>query len=901
MQLEPGSKLGHYEIVSSLGAGGMGEVYRAKDMKLGREVAIKVLLDEVSSDPERLARFEREARVLASLNHPNIATLHGFDADAGTRFLVMELVEGETLADRIARGSVPLKEAIVLFTQIAEGLDAAHEQGIIHRDLKPANIKISDSGMVKVLDFGLAKAMEPEAEVGDVALSQSPTLSLAATQRGQILGTAAYMAPEQARAKPVDKRADVWAFGCCLYEALTAVRPFEGEDGPTTLARVLDREPDWERLEAAAPEALTDLVRNCLEKAPGERLRDIGDARIALRRIGRHPVAEAAMAGSRRQGAPKWGWLAAGLAVGAVAGAVWLGPRWAPREGSAPRPVRRYEISLGALSPTPEFEEGAVALSPDGSLLALTAGVGPGSRIYLRRLDSLEMVPMPGTEFGWYKFFSPDNQWVVFDAFDSNTWYRSSVDSIAEPIPIVASSATNYGGAWSNDGYLYFNPDGRRTGLSRVPIAGGSAESVTVPDATKGETGHSFPDPLPDGRGVLFTIWKEAEDTHDVAVLDAERGVVRTLVEGGVHPRYVSSGHVVYGAGNALYAVAFDVETLTTRGSPMRVVDDVILFPQYGTACFAISETGVLAYVPTASALERTRGLSWIDREGNVEPLDLGTGNIRGLDLAPDGQRLAYVEQDAEGWHVFVMDLTTGRRAQITERGLNSFPVWTPGGDEIIFGSNIQSEWKLFRRPADRGREAEPFVSHGVEANPGSFADDGTFTFYRIGEDGTSYDIWTLPPGAGEPEPFLVTADVEANPRFSADGQWIAYEVWNEGESEVWVRPYPVEPGNRQWKISTSEGANPLWSPTRSEIYFLQGWRKLMAVRFSVVDGQFVAEAPRTLFEHPTWTNGFASMRIDIAADGERFLAIDAPEPSGVNVVVVENWAEELARLVPTE
>ncbi len=894
-RLEAGSILGGYEITAPLGAGGMGEVYRARDSKLGRDVAVKLLLEDVAGDSGRLARFEREARVLASLNHPRIATLHGYERDAEISYLVMELVDGETLAERIARGSLPQSEAIEIFTAMAEGLDAAHDKGVIHRDLKPANIKLSSEGEVKILDFGLAKAMDQSPDKGDVELSHSPTLTLEATRRGQILGTAAYMSPEQARGKPVDKRTDIWAFGCCLYEALTGHQPFRGEDAATTLARVLDRKPDWSLLEERADPRLVDLVRRCLEKEPRDRMRDIGDVRSELLSI-THSPRQGARTPAGDVAHRRWPWAIGGALVGTLLTLAWSSDRGA-RVTSDERQVTRFEISLEGMQPTPSFEDGLVTLSPDGSLLALTMGVGPGSRTYLRPLDSLEPRIVEGGEFVWHEFFSPDSRWLGLGRIDRG-FVRVPVAG-GTALPLGPTTPNTYGGNWGADGRVAFSAS-RRSGISLISIDDGTIEGVTQPEAARGETGHAFPAPLPDGRGMVFGIWKEESRQWSVAAWSSETREVTTILEGGLRPRYLPTGHLVYGAENDLYAVPFDVETLQTRGTPVRVVESVPMFDEYGTACYSISDNGTLAYVPASSLVAFRRTVSWVTPDGRATQLPLEPENVISLALSPDGDRIAYAVRKVDDMDIYVYEIATNRKTQLTRNGFNILPVWAPDGSSVVFGSNRETTWKLFEQVADRGTDAANFTDRGLEANPGSFAEDGSFAFYALG-DTTSYDIWTLSPGASDPEPFLATEEIEANPRFSSDGRWIAYELWTDGLAEVLVRPYPTRDSSSQWAVSTGGGSSPLWSPVRNELYYLSPGGKVMAVPFAITNDQFDPGAPRVLFERPIWTDGFPTPRFDIDPDGERFIVIDAPDHTKAKVVVVENWFEELKRLVPVD
>jgi serine/threonine-protein kinase len=748
--LQAGRTLGHYEILSTLGAGGMGEVYRARDSRLGREVAIKLLLEEVAADPERLARFEREARLLASLNHPHIATLHGFETEGATKFLVMELVEGETLADRIARGPIALEEAIRIFLAIAEGLEAAHERSVVHRDLKPANIKLSgQSGAldrsnagVKILDFGLAKALAEETAVGDAALSNSPTLTLAATQRGQIMGTAAYMSPQQAQGQPVDRRADIWAFGVCLLEALTGKRVFDGDNASLVLASVLKDEPDWSSLPVATPPALRRLLRRCLEKSARARLPHVGAARLELEEALVESRAPGPSARAADHAHPPRRSLAVAIALAltsaiALSSAVVSVRMWRsePARDSVARSPLRYTVNLAELRPRFTVWGTGVRVSPDGSLLAILAGNGPGSRVYLRRRGRLDLESLAGTHGAWYTQFSPDGQWLLFKAGPRNSIHRIPIAGGAA-LPVLAA-----------DDVLGFDCDGSNRivydtadGLRRTSISGGEVEALTSTRETHGRVQHRFPQVLPRDRGVLFTVIsgnRAAESS--VAVLDATTKEVRTLLSGARYGRYASSGHLVYGSEGGLYAVPFDFERLTIAGTPARVVDDVYQVPGSGLAFYSLSDTGTLAYLPARESSAQL-SLSWIDRTGRSSPLPLPRDDYATPALSPDGRALAVTARDEVVW----IDLETGRKSQLTDGGQGALPIWASGGKSLVYSNQpaAATDWNIYRREAvgvaaaemlagDRGGEL-PYSIHGDTLLYGREGGAGGFDLYTV-------------------------------------------------------------------------------------------------------------------------------------------------------------------------
>ncbi len=638
MALDPGARLGPYEILAPIGAGAMGEVYRARDTKLGRQVAIKVLPDEFSRDNVRLARFEREAQLLASLNHTNIATLYGLEESEGHKFLAMELVEGETLAERIASGAIPLEEALPLFKQIAEGLEAAHEKGVIHRDLKPANIKITPEGKAKILDFGLAKA----GFAHDVK-SESPTVTRRGTETGAILGTAAYMSPEQSRGKAVDKRTDIWAFGCCLYEALTGKVAFLGETVSDTIANILEREPEWQALPGATPGSVRALLRRCLKKDSNERLRDIGDARIEIDEARSEPPGPLSTVPAAAQ-LPLWRralpWSIAALMVVVAGMAVWNVIRPSPL---VPPTLTHFVVALDSEQQLAVRPMLPIAFSPDGTQLVYAAQpLGDATysgrtQLYLRRPNEFDARPIPGTEGAQNPFFSPDGRWVGFHA--NRTLLKVSVAGAA-PQKICDASFALLGASWGPDDTIIFGvPAG---GLRRVSAAGGIPETLTTPDFAKGEASHGFPHILPNGTHVLFII--NTVEGNRVGVLSLESGEWRTLHQLGKGGRthYLSTGHLVYGQTGSLLAVAFDLEQLEPKGSPVPILEGVLSerWLGYDVSYFALSGNGTLVYVPGGGATAESR-LVWVDREGRATPLWNERGIYRHPRLAPDGARLA--------------------------------------------------------------------------------------------------------------------------------------------------------------------------------------------------------------------------------------------------------------------
>jgi len=679
MSLTPGTKLGQYEVVEAIGAGGMGEVYRARDTKLGRDVAIKVLPKEFARDKERLDRFEREARLLAQLNHANVATLYGLEEHDGQKFLVMELVEGETLAERIAKGPVPVDEAIPLFIQIAEGLEAAHEKAIIHRDLKPANIKIGPDGKPKILDFGLAKAFQDESRA-NVAASQSPTLTKG-TALGAIMGTASYMSPEQARGKRVDKRTDIWAFGSCFYEALAGKKAFDGDSVTDVLAEVVKSEPDWGKVPRHLPRTAWELVRRCLRKEVNKRLQHIGDARVALQDAEEggdasdfpfhtHEVKK------RFAGPLPWVALVLGTMVLLALPSWWIIQM--PTSGSK---LRYLDI---ALAPGESLKDGAVpvlSMSRDGSRLVYDVGAGNtpgrgGSPLMLRAFDQPAAAPIPGTEGGSCPALSPDGEWLAF--FQGNVLKRVRLDG--GPPTSIVETASGCSAGWTEDGHIVFL-DHPTSDFFKIPASGGVPEILASPDRDDGETWLRWQDLLPGDRGMLYTSGRSDLESMNVGVLDLESGERRILVEDGSSPKYVPTGHILFASSESLLAVPFDVNRLELTGDPLRVIDDVWV-SYYGAAQYALSVEGTLVYAP-ASGVNPSR-LVRVTRNGMASPLLADERRLGVRSLSPDGNDLV-LRVDADIW---VYDLNDDTLTRLTFDHLSNYnTVWSPTSDQLAFTS----------------------------------------------------------------------------------------------------------------------------------------------------------------------------------------------------------------------
>ena len=921
MPLTPGTRLGPYEVISAIGAGGMGEVYRATDTKLKRQVAIKTLPATLAGDHDRLARFQREAEVLASLNHPNIAQIHGVEESGGTIAIVMELVEGDDLSQRIARGPIPLHEALPIARQIAEALAAAHEQHVIHRDLKPANVKVRPDGAVKVLDFGLAKALEPTHVASDLA--NSPTLtSPAMTQAGFILGTAAYMAPEQAKGKPVDKRADVWAFGVVLYEMLTGQRLFKGGDVSEVLASVLTRQPDWTMLPADTPALVRRLLRRCLEKDRTRRLADMSSARLDIDDALSGSDADAPAAVSTSRTRERLAWASSLLLVGLTAVAVAV---WATRRVPIPLETTRTILSVapaGETVGTNPLEQRvggarptrtAVALSPDGKTLVFGAIWGGSQQLYARAMDQLGATPMSGTSGGSSPFFSPDGQWVGFGAGGE----LRKVPLGGGPAVTLCKAAALFGASWGDDGTIVFATH-RNGGLWRVSASGGTPEALTTPSPD--EYSHRLPHMLPGGRTVLFTVLKGPNlwDDTQIVVRSLDTNQQTVLITGGSDGRYVSTGHLVYVRLGTLMAVPFDPGRLTVAGGAIGVIDGVMQAANRGgnymantlAGHFTVSATGALVYLTGGTVAPGNRSLAWVDRHGTSQALKAPPRPYAFPQLSPDGQRLSITTVGPN--QVWSFDIARGALSPITVDGESAHGVFAPDGKRIVFRAGA-GEGNLYWKAADGSGAVERLTTSTRSQTPASWSPDGTtLAFVEEGDakglEFFQFDIWVLSMGDRKTRAVIQTAANEMTPEFSPDGRWLAYVSNESGRHEVYVQPYPG-PGARHL-ISTGGGEQPAWSRDGRELFYVQGGGyapggvpTLMAVKVATAPA-FVAGTPEAVFENPYLASGWGRS-YDVAPDGRRFLLAFSKEgPTNLppaQMIFVQHWTEELKRLVPTK
>jgi eukaryotic-like serine/threonine-protein kinase len=879
MSIGPGTSLGSYELLAELGAGGMGQVFRAHDTRLGRDVAVKIIHPRLGADADHLARFRREAHTLALLNHPFIAAVHELGEAGGVVFLVMELVPGETLQERLLSGPLGLAEALRICSQVASALEAAHDRGIIHRDLKPANIKITPEGAVKVLDFGLAKELAPTDSASE--LLQSPTtLELSV---GLILGTAAYMSPEQARGRPLDRRTDIWSFGCVLFEALTHRRPFGGETASETIAQILEREPDWSLLPDTTARAIELLLRRCLRKDLQNRLRDIGDARLEIEEVltGDHSTTtDAPGAGGdlKRRVIRRFVWLALGAALGA---ALTAGLRRSPPPMRSP--AAHFIVSLASAERLAELDFPAVAFSPDGSRVAYVATRGGRPQLFLRMMDRLETTAIDGTADASSPFFSPDQRWLAFFAGGK----LKKVPVGGGPSVVVCDAPIGFGGSWGDNDVIVFAPTSG-SGLSQVPAAGGTPTRVTTLDTQKNEFSHRWPEVLPGADTVLFTVgtvgsWDDAQ----IVAQSLTSGRRQLVLQGGTHPHYVPTGHLLYFRGGALMAVPFDVAQLKVTGTPLPVLENVLeSFDGAGQA--SVSRSGSLVYVP--GRFESTsRLLMSVDRSGTTSPYSAPPRAYSAPRLSPDGRKLAVTIVAATTEDVWVYDITEGALRQLTFDASNASPVWTPDGASLTFSSNREGASNLFSIRVDgSGTEERLGVSDNLQL-PGSWSPDGRTLAYVERSAASGRDIRLLSDaGDRQSRPFLATAANESAPRFSPDGRWVAYVSDESGRNEIYVCPF-ADP-SRKRQVSRDGGGEPVWARSGHELFYRSGDRIVAVPIRSGPD--FGAAEGRVLFAG-TFEKGTAdTANYDVTPDAQRFVMIKANEQDVVpqSLHIILNW-----------
>jgi len=885
MSLTPGVRLGSYEILAHIGSGGMGEVYRARDTSLNRDVAIKALPDLFASDPDRLARFTREAQVLASLNHPNIAAIYGIEGNA----LVMELVAGEDLSVHLSRGALPLPEALAIARQIADALEAAHDQGIVHRDLKPANVKVRSDGTVKVLDFGLAKAMDPAGPSSPDAMN-SPTLTVRGTQMGIIVGTAAYMAPEQARGKIVDRRADIWAFGVVLYEMLTGRQAFKGDDISEILATVLKTEPDWHALPADVPASIRRLLRRCLEKDPRKRLSAIGDARLELD----EPEPAAAVVDARpapRRRSISLG-VAAGLVVLAILATAGIARFFRPAavsSGAAVTGSPHLSINLPDGDEVADGGRAPVAVSRDGQRVAYLGARNGQTMVYVRALADPEPKAVPGTEGARSPFFSPDGEWVAF--FAQGKLKRAAV--AGSSLQVVSDAAPDSrGGTWARDDQIYFAPT-NISGIWKVAAAGGTATEVTRMDRAHGEISHRWPSVVPDGTTLLFTVWTgPGPDERQIVAQSLATGERRVVVRGGDMARYAPEGYLIYARLDHLFALPWRPSDVQAGAAPPITLSVYPRMENEGAAAYDMSANGTIVCV-TGGAARYAQRLVWVDRAGKIEPLPLPERDYESVWISPDGrQALVQIREGAMG--LWIYDFSRHTLTPLaTTGGSSQAGAWTPDGKGIIFRGTRNGARNLFWRAADgTGEERRLTTSDGVQT-PDSVSPDGRWlVFLEQGGAAGSGQLLALSLDAARPvSPQVLIRGGVVNGQLSPNGKWLAYDDQRSG-SQVFVQPFPG-PGPRT-QISTEGGRDVLWSRDGTELFYSTGDR-VLGVNVSTSPA-FSVGAPHVVMDGRFRQSVNAKTAYDISPDGRRFLRIQQAQPERPRdqLDIVLNWLAEL-------
>ena len=874
MTLAAGARCGPYEITAKIGAGGMGEVYRARDTKLGRDVALKVLPEAFARDPERLARFEREAKILAALNHPHIAQIHGLEESGRVPALVLEFVDGPTLADRIAQGSIPLAEAVTIARQIADALEAAHEQGIIHRDLKPANIKLRTDGTVKVLDFGLAKALDPTS-AGSVDLMASPTMTSPSpmTAAGVILGTASYMSPEQARGQAINKRTDIWAFGCVLFEMLAGRMVFPGRTISDAMAAVLERAPDWTALPPATPPPVRNALARCLEKDPKLRWRDIGDVRIQLDDAEAwRPQPDNASPKTGRGGAR----VTRGLLVAALMAAVAAVVTPLLLEGPAPAEIRFNLFYPRGV--TADFAQ--LAISPDGQQIVVAPSFGAQglNPLWLRPLASTSGQLLTGTEAGGFPFWSPDGRSIGF--FADQKLKRLDLDSQA--IQILADAPAARGGAWQADDTILFapNPSGP---LFRVPATGGQPAAATR--LAPGQTDHRAPFILPGGTHFIYYA-RGTPQVRGVHVSRLDGTETRRLLDADAAAVYAPPGHLLFARQGELLAQPFDSTRLALNGEPVRITDNVSVNPSLSLASLSASGSGPMAY--GTDSVRRTQFV-WFDRSGKrletVGPPD--QRSLANPSLSPDGTRIAFSRVAAGNWDIWLSDMQGAVSKRTSALSLDFNPVWSADGQQLFYQSNHSS---IYSRSVTEGTPEQALVQERTMIYPSDVSPDGSVLLYTRAAVGST-DLWYVSLGTDRtPHPFIQTAAHERDGQFSSDGKWVAYQSNESGHYEIYVQPFPG-PGERI-QVSAGGGQQVRWARNGLELFYIAADQRLTSVRLtSGAGGKLAPGTPISLFRTEFDSSFVTRQQYVVSPDGQRFLmnaATDGIDPPSITLIL--NW-----------
>jgi serine/threonine protein kinase len=894
-----GTLASHYRVESQLGVGGMGAVYEATDTRLGRRVALKVLHDESLLDAAMLARLEREARLLAALSHPNIAAIHGLEHHENVTFLVLEYIAGETLADRLMRGAINGKEAFGIARQIADALESAHAKGVIHRDLKPANIKLTPDGIVKVLDFGLAKALDPSTADPSGATTAHKTVDL--THAGIVLGTVAYMSPEQASGKAVDQRTDIWALGCVLFEMLSGKRTFTGASTTEVLVNVLDREPDWTLLPPDTADNIRRLLRRCLTKDTRGRLHHVADVRLELEEaVGSGLSAPVLVA--RRRRVPRL--VPVGLAAALLLGAVGIAAiAWPTNSPSSERRVVRFDIDLPPGSRmVPSWSVTNLAFSQDGSTLLYSVNAPLPLVVHGRRLDETDARPLASAKGLTNPLYSPDDRWLAMTDYSKDSLVKLPLTGGA-PVRLAAAEMA-FHGEWGRDGYIYWT-NALTSGIVRTLAEGGDTENVTTVNGDAQERNHRFARLLPGGKAVMFTVASGEIESYDDARIDVVELATKKrkpLIKGGTYARYSPSGHIVYARGGSLYAVPVDASTLEVRGTPVKVLDGVLMSTNIGSALFDISPKGDLAYA-IGPAEDGHRTLHWVDRRGNESaPLPLPARSYLNPRISPDGKHLA-VEIEGPNHDLYTYDFQREVLSRISTDGISHGPIWSPDGSRIAYRTWKAGAMTLAWMPADRSGPAERLVDYVAWQNADSFSNDGRHLVFDQADRRTGIkSVWVLPiSGDRKPRQFAASG---GSAKFSPDGKWVAYCSDESGKPEVYVQSWPG-PGPKI-QISADGGTDPVWNPDGKELFYRNG-TKMMAVAVTTAP-VFSAGKPQMLWSgdytfglsSSCGIKGVTTTSYDVSRDGQRFLMIKDRDSKlyATKVRVVLNWQEELTRIV---
>jgi serine/threonine-protein kinase len=922
-----GRTLSHYEVLDKLGSGGMGVVYRARDPRLDRDVAVKVLPEEVATDPERLRRFQNEAKAAGALNHPNILAVHDVGTHEGRPYVVTELLEGATLRERMAESSLPVEKAVDYGVQIARGLAAAHDKGIVHRDIKPENLFVTRDGLVKILDFGLAKLRAPERRIEGLATDME-TVSRT-TDPGRVMGTVGYMSPEQVRGQAVDHRSDIFSFGTVLYEMLSGRRAFERDSGVEVLNAILKEEPpEIAATERGLPPHLDRILRRCLQKQPDERFHSARDLAFNLEAILTEPATAPSKAAPRKRRRMAY-WVSGALVAGLLLGGSVIWALW--RLAEPARPVVRMRMGvqpaeqLGGGDPT---ERGYLGLqrpsrtdlvfSPDGSFLVFTGVKDGQSQLYLRRITESEASPIPGTENALSPFFSPDGEWLGF-------WTGPDIQAKGEikkvsmagglPVTVCGTGVAPFGASWGSDDTIVLGS--QIGGLMRVSAEGGTPEELTKME--EGEFSHRLPHFLPDGEGVLFTVLKGYSSWTDAKILVqvTATGERRVLLEGAADARYVHTGHLVYAFEGTLTAVPFDPVRLEVTGGAvpmiqglMQAIETPTGSTDTGAAQFSVSNSGTLAYLEGGVFPESKGSLVWVDRKGTAEPLGAPEKNYWNPRLSPDSRHVAVAVEVKDHTELCLFDISRRTLTPLMHEGVSGSPIWTPDGNWIVFGLISNGTGDLVRIAADGSGAAERLATSEVYPIPSSFTPDGKeLVFLDWAPEASDIRVLPLDGGVGNPRPVIETRFYETHPALSPDGRWLAYASDESGRTEVYVQKYPG-PGAKI-RISIDGGQSPAWRGDGHELYF-RSWEgvsitgglpfgRIMAVDITT-DPTLSAGRPRLLFEGPYEAVVF-TRNYDVTPDGQRFLMVkpvEHPAQPVTHINVVLNWLEELERLVPT-